>query len=99
MTMGLLKPDSFAEERLLLQPPGVCIYLIIYIASTTMLHNNFLRQRERQVLQAPKLSQYGPRGQGRSRQEVGPKLCSRPPACESTIYLAVHTIASADTRT
>lgn len=28
--LGLLKPDSFAERRLLLQPPGVCIYLIMY---------------------------------------------------------------------
>jgi hypothetical protein len=27
---GLLKPDSFAEERLLNQPVGVCIYLIMY---------------------------------------------------------------------
>ena len=30
MKNGLLKPDSFAEERLLHQPPGVCIYLIMY---------------------------------------------------------------------
>ena len=27
---GLLKPDTFAEERLLNQPVGVCIYLIMY---------------------------------------------------------------------
>lgn len=30
MQDGLLKPDTFAEERLLAQPPGVCIYLIMY---------------------------------------------------------------------
>ena len=30
MERGLLKPDSFAEERLLMQPPGVCAYLIMY---------------------------------------------------------------------
>ena len=30
MKKGLLKPDSFAEERLLMQPPGVCAYLIMY---------------------------------------------------------------------
>lgn len=30
MKNGLLKPDTFAEERLLNQPPGVCIYLIMY---------------------------------------------------------------------
>ena len=30
MQKGLLKPDSFAEERLLMQPPGVCAYLIMY---------------------------------------------------------------------
>ena len=30
MDRGLLKPDSFAEERLLMQPPGVCAYLIMY---------------------------------------------------------------------
>ena len=28
--MGLLKTDSFAEDRLTNQPPGVCIYLIMY---------------------------------------------------------------------
>ncbi|KAJ4243864.1 hypothetical protein NW762_014745 [Fusarium torreyae] len=28
--MGLLKPDTFAEDRLLRQPPGVCIYLVMY---------------------------------------------------------------------
>ena len=30
MERGHLKPDSFAEERLLMQPPGVCAYLIMY---------------------------------------------------------------------
>lgn len=30
MSRGLLKPDSFAEERLLNQPSGVNIYLIMY---------------------------------------------------------------------
>ena len=28
--LGLLKPDTFAEDRLLRQPPGVCIMLVIY---------------------------------------------------------------------
>ena len=28
--MGLLKPDTFAEDRLLRQPPGVCIMLVMY---------------------------------------------------------------------
>lgn len=27
---GLLKPDTFAEERLKFQPPGICIYLVMY---------------------------------------------------------------------
>ena len=30
MKDGLLKPDTFAEDRLLNQPPGVCIYIIMY---------------------------------------------------------------------
>lgn len=30
MKDGLLKPDTFAETRLLHQPPGVCIYIIMY---------------------------------------------------------------------
>lgn len=30
MEKGFLKPDSFAENRLTSQPPGVCIYLIMY---------------------------------------------------------------------
>ena len=28
--LGLLKPDTFAEDRLLRQPPGVCTYLVMY---------------------------------------------------------------------
>lgn len=28
--LGLLKPDTFAEDRLLRQPPGVCIFLVMY---------------------------------------------------------------------
>ncbi|KAF7545463.1 hypothetical protein G7Z17_g9144 [Cylindrodendrum hubeiense] len=28
--LGLLKPDCFAEDRLLRQPPGVCIMLVMY---------------------------------------------------------------------
>ncbi|KAK9774996.1 putative Heme peroxidase-domain-containing protein [Seiridium cardinale] len=28
--LGLLKPDTFAEDRLLRQPPGVCIILVMY---------------------------------------------------------------------
>ena len=27
---GLLKPDTFAEERLIGQPPGVCVMLVMY---------------------------------------------------------------------
>ena len=28
--LGLLKPNTFAEDRLLRQPPGVCIMLVMY---------------------------------------------------------------------
>ncbi|KAL9094108.1 MAG: hypothetical protein Q9165_003523 [Trypethelium subeluteriae] len=28
--LGLLKPDTFAEDRLLRQPPGVCVMLVMY---------------------------------------------------------------------
>ena len=28
--LGFLKPDTFAEDRLLRQPPGVCIMLVMY---------------------------------------------------------------------
>ena len=38
--LGLLKPDSFAEERLLMHPPGVCIYLVMY----NRFHNYVARQ-------------------------------------------------------
>ena len=37
---GLLKPDSFAEDRLMNQPPGVCIYLIMY----SRFHNYVAKQ-------------------------------------------------------
>ncbi|KXJ89872.1 putative prostaglandin G/H synthase 2/cyclooxygenase 2, pgh2/cox2 [Microdochium bolleyi] len=38
--LGLLKPDTFAEDRLLRQPPGVCIYLVMY----NRYHNYAARQ-------------------------------------------------------
>lgn len=28
--LALLKPDTFAEDRLLRQPPGVCVMLVMY---------------------------------------------------------------------
>ncbi|KAF5227413.1 hypothetical protein FAUST_11784 [Fusarium austroamericanum] len=37
---GLLKPDTFAEDRLLRQPPGVCIILVMY----NRYHNYAARQ-------------------------------------------------------
>ena len=40
MSDGLLKPDTFAEDRLLNQPPGVCIYIIMY----NRFHNYVARQ-------------------------------------------------------
>ena len=40
MRLGLLKPDSFAETRLLNQPPGVCVYLIMY----SRFHNYCVQQ-------------------------------------------------------
>ncbi|KAL8693454.1 MAG: hypothetical protein Q9218_001725 [Villophora microphyllina] len=41
--LGLLKPDTFAEDRLLRQPPGVCIYLVMY----NRYHNYAARQLKR----------------------------------------------------
>lgn len=38
--LGLLKPDTFAEDRLLRQPPGVCILLVMY----NRYHNYAARQ-------------------------------------------------------
>lgn len=38
--LGLLKPDTFAEDRLLRQPPGVCILLVMY----NRYHNYVARQ-------------------------------------------------------
>ncbi|KAK2042413.1 linoleate diol synthase [Colletotrichum somersetense] len=38
--LGLLKPDTFAEDRLLRQPPGVCIMLVMY----NRYHNYVARQ-------------------------------------------------------
>ena len=40
---GLLKPDTFAEDRLLRQPPGVCIMLVMY----NRYHNYAARQLRR----------------------------------------------------
>ena len=41
--LGLLKPDTFAEDRLLRQPPGVCIMLVMY----NRYHNYAARQLRR----------------------------------------------------
>lgn len=41
--LGLLKPDTFAEDRLLRQPPGVCIMLVMY----NRYHNFAARQLRR----------------------------------------------------
>ncbi|KAH7329412.1 putative prostaglandin G/H synthase 2/cyclooxygenase 2, pgh2/cox2 [Stachybotrys elegans] len=41
--LGLLKPDTFAEDRLLRQPPGVCIMLVMY----NRYHNYAARQLAR----------------------------------------------------
>lgn len=41
--LGLLKPDTFAEDRLLRQPPGVCIMLVMY----NRYHNYAARQLKR----------------------------------------------------
>ncbi len=41
--LGLLKPDTFAEDRLLRQPPGVCIMLVMY----NRYHNYAARQLHR----------------------------------------------------
>lgn len=30
MSKGMLKPDTFSEKRLLLQPPGINVMLIMY---------------------------------------------------------------------
>ncbi|KAK6343416.1 hypothetical protein TWF730_011005 [Orbilia blumenaviensis] len=38
--LGLLHPDTFAENRLLRQPPGVCTYLVMY----NRYHNYVARQ-------------------------------------------------------
>ncbi|KAI9723451.1 MAG: hypothetical protein M1828_004181 [Chrysothrix sp. TS-e1954] len=38
--LGLLRPDTFAEDRLVRQPPGVCIYLVMY----NRYHNYAARQ-------------------------------------------------------
>ena len=41
--LGLLKPNTFAEDRLLRQPPGVCIMLVMY----NRYHNYAARQLRR----------------------------------------------------
>ncbi|KAL6712910.1 hypothetical protein ACLMJK_009465 [Lecanora helva] len=41
--LGLLKPDTFAEDRLLRQPPGVCIMLVMY----NRYHNHAATQLKR----------------------------------------------------
>lgn len=48
---GMLKPDTFAEQRLLLQPPGVCIYIIMYNR-----YHNYVAQQLREIDENGKFS-------------------------------------------
>ncbi|KAK4208108.1 Psi-producing oxygenase A [Rhypophila decipiens] len=51
--LGLLKPDTFAEDRLLRQPPGVCIMLVMYNRYHNYAARQLLRINENGRFQVP----------------------------------------------
>lgn len=53
--LGLLKPDTFAEDRLLRQPPGVCIMLVMYNRYHNYAARQLLRINEDGRFTVPKL--------------------------------------------
>ena len=44
---GLLKPDTFAEDRLLLLPPAVCVLLVLFNRNHNYIANKLLEINER----------------------------------------------------
>ena len=52
--LGLLKPDTFAEDRLLRQPPGVCIMLVMYNRYHNYAARQILRINENGKFSIPK---------------------------------------------
>lgn len=52
---GLLKPDTFSEERLLRQPPGVCIMLVMYNRYHNFVARQLYRINENGRFQVPKI--------------------------------------------
>ncbi|CCF37413.1 linoleate diol synthase [Colletotrichum higginsianum] len=53
--LGLLKPDTFAEDRLLRQPPGVCIMLVMYNRYHNYAARQLLRINENGRFSLPKM--------------------------------------------
>ena len=53
--LGLLKPDTFAEDRLLRQPPGVCIMLVMYNRYHNFAARQLLRINENGRFRVPKM--------------------------------------------
>ncbi|KAJ4079614.1 hypothetical protein NW769_015115 [Fusarium oxysporum] len=53
--LGLLKPDTFAEDRLLRQPPGVCIMLVMYNRYHNYAARQLLRINENNRFRVPKM--------------------------------------------
>lgn len=53
--LGLLKPDTFAEDRLLRQPPGVCIMLVMYNRYHNYAARQLLRINENGRFRVPRM--------------------------------------------
>ncbi|KAF7536267.1 hypothetical protein G7054_g4653 [Neopestalotiopsis clavispora] len=53
--LGLLKPDTFAEDRLLRQPPGVCIMLVMYNRYHNYAARQLLRINENGRFKVPRM--------------------------------------------
>ncbi|CAG8536028.1 18355_t:CDS:2 [Acaulospora morrowiae] len=52
---GLLKPDTFADKRIILQPPGVCSFLILFSRN-----HNFIAKRLLQINERDRFSVHDP---------------------------------------
>ncbi|CAG8680462.1 12861_t:CDS:2, partial [Acaulospora colombiana] len=46
--LGLLKPDTFFDQRIILQPPGVCSFLILFSRNHNYIAKRLLQINERE---------------------------------------------------
>ncbi len=81
--LGLLKPDTFAEDRLVRQPPGVCIMLVMYNRYHNYAATQLRRINENGRFQVPAMF-------GKPKLAAIAERCVDPPHEDASFRKAVH---------